>query len=111
MAGKKEESNVYIVIPRTEDAMKEGFVRVNNKVIPFDRKVKLVKNDVEVIRRMKEPTQGSTVNISVSQIMEEYKIPQEEANKIARARAQQANSDNAIGKKIMWIPKYSVHPA
>ena len=108
MAGKKEETKVrrYIVIPRSNEALKERFAVANMKRIPFDTPVPLTELEVRVLKEQKEPIQIEGT-VDVHAIMEEMQIPQEKANKIAEARSR--NRD--IGKKIKFVPKYSVVPA
>ena len=107
MASKQEKAKRYVVIPRSNEAFKERFAIANGKRVPFDTPVILADGDVKVLKHQREPIQIDG-DVNVHQIMDEMRIPQSEANKIAQARA---NSKDAMGKKIQWVPKYSVHPA
>ena len=107
MAGKKTEDKArrVIVIPRTNDAMKENFVKVNGKVVPFDVPIVLEPRDIRVLNEMKEPV-SVDADVNVYEIMDQMQISQEQANKIAQARAVAGN-----GKRIKWVPKFSVMSA
>lgn len=109
MAAKKDmrpESKVqrYIVVPRSTEAVKEMFCTANGKRIPFDKPVVLSENDVKVLKNQKEPIkiQGE---INVQTIMDEFKVPQRQANEIAKARERDGN-----GTRVKWVPRYSVVP-
>jgi len=87
----KDESQVnlkkgeYIVIvhPNTNNARRANYVKVNGKVIPFGVRVILTDNDLVLLRRMHEYEKASGA-IDPREIMENMRIPQEKANKIAR---------------------------
>jgi len=108
MAGKKEEQTKvrrYLVIPRSNEALKERFAVANMKRVPFDTPVPLTDLEVRILKEQKEPV-AVDATVDVRRIMDEMQVPQETANKIAEARAR---SD--IGKRIRFVPKYSVVPA
>ncbi len=108
MAAVKEKAKAkrYIVIPRSNEALKEKFAVANMKRIPFDVPVPLTDMEVRILKEQKEPLQVDE-DINVHRIMDEMRITQEQANKIAQARS--ANRD--MGKKIKFVQKYSVVPA
>jgi len=105
---KKEtkKAGKYIVIPRSNEALKERFAIANGKRVPFDTPVILNADDVTVLKHQREPIQMEG-EVNVHQIMDELRVPQAQANKIAEARAN--NKD--MSKRLQWVPKYSVHPA
>jgi len=103
MAAKAQK---YVIIPRSNDALKEKFAIANGKRLPFDTPLVLNKNDVLALEHQKEAIQGDP-EVNVYKIMEEMKIPQAEANKIAQARS----SQTGMGSTIQWVKKYSVHKA
>lgn len=91
-----------VVIPRTNDAIRERFVKVNGKTVPFDREVYLTENDIKTIQGMKEPMKVEK-DVNVHEIMEKMQIPQSEANRIAEARMR-----NGGESSFSWVPKFSV---
>jgi len=90
-----------IVKPATDNAFREGYVKVNGKVIPFEVPIIVSENDVKTIERMKEPKRVDDNGINVREIMNNLKIPQEKANRIAR----EGNMEKA---KIRFVSKYNV---
>ena len=91
-----------VVIPRTNDAIKEKILKVNGKVIPFDREVMLTENDIRTINGMKEPMKVEK-DVNVHEIMEKMQIPQSEANRIAEARMRAGGESS-----FSWVQKYTV---
>jgi hypothetical protein len=96
---------VAIVSPRTDNAIKIPYVKVNGKIIPFDRKVEINENDLKALQGMKEPKKKGLA-IDVHQIMDNLKINQEKANRIARLQER----EGMYGKgNVQFIPKYTVN--
>ena len=91
-----------IVKPATDNAYKEGYVKINGKVIPFDVTVILEERDIKAIQRIKEPKRTGNRAIDVHQIMNQMQITQEKANKIARMNKDIENAE------IKFVPKYFV---
>ena len=100
---KNTENKIRIIVqPATDNADKEGFAKVNGKIIPFGVPVFVDKNDIKVLERMKEPR---TVNRKTDPraIMEELRITQEKANRIARMQEREN-----MNKSIRYVNKYFV---
>ncbi len=108
MAGKTEKkAKQYIVTPRSPESLKEGFCIANGRRVPFDQPVYLSEAQVATLKRQKEPIQMEK-QINVYELMEKHQITQEKANQMAR----QIQADPSMGgKKISFVPKFSVYPA
>lgn len=104
MAAAKKK-NVYIITPRTDNAYKIPYVKANGKIFPLDRKVILDDNDIAVIKNYKETRAKSNLRINVNKIMDDLRIPQEVANKLAREQERRN-----FGGGIEFVPMYSVTP-
>ena len=91
-----------VVTPATDNAYKERFLKINGKVIPFGVPYDLTQNDINTIKRLKEPKKNQR-NKSVYDVMEQLKISQEKANKIMRA-----NDDMTKDVNIGFVPKYNI---
>ena len=102
----KQKVRRYLVIPRSNEALKEKFAVANMKRVPFDVPVPLTDMEVRILKEQKEPV-AMDAEVNVHRIMEEMRIPQEEANKIAEARSR----GGSMGKRIRFVNKYSVVPA
>jgi len=106
MATKRLNKDEYevIVTSATDNAYEVGYAKVNGKIIPFNRKVIINKNDLKALRSLKEPRKNAGSGLDPRQIMEQLKIPQEKANQIAR------NSDREMNGKVnmRMIPKYNI---
>jgi hypothetical protein len=96
----------YIVIPRSNDALKEMYATANGKQFPFDTPVVMDEDDVNTLEHQREAISGSP-EVNVYKIMDEMRITQQEAQRIAQARA----SGDGMGSTIKWVQKYSVHKA
>ena len=95
-----------IVQPATDNAYKERFVKINGKVIPFGIPMELTQDDIGALKRIKEPKRN-TNNRSVYDVMEQFKISQEKANKIMRSGDSDFTKDVSIG----FVPKYTISKA
>jgi len=96
---------IAIVAPRTDNAMKIPYVKVNGKIVPFDRKVELDENDIKALQGMKEPKKKG-ISIDVHQIMDTMRISQEKANRIARLQEKEGMYGNG---NIQFVPKYTIN--
>ena len=96
---------IATISPRTDNAMKIPFVKVNGKIFPFDKKVELSENDLKAINGMKEPKKKG-ISIDVKQIMDTMQISQEKANRVARIQEQEGMYGNG---NIHFVPKYTVN--
>ena len=114
MAAQKSGKNAkkqYVIIARSQETMKEGFAVVNAggrmaRRIKFETPVYLTDTEVNAIKRQKDPVQIDK-EISVYEIMEKYKIPQEKAGRLA----QKIQQDPSMGgKSIDFVSKYIVTP-
>ena len=94
-----------VVTPATDNAYKERFLKINGKVIPFGVPVELTQNDINTVKRLKEPKRN-TRNRNVYDVMDQLKISQEKANKIMRDN-QDISQDVTIG----FVPKYNISKA
>jgi hypothetical protein len=111
MAEKKKEHKQYVVYARSQETMKEKFVKVNAKgmiarPIPFEKPVYLTDGEVDAIKRMKEAFQVEK-NIDIRELMEAHQISQTKANEMAKLM----ESDPAARRKFSWVSKYIVTPA
>jgi hypothetical protein len=89
----------YKIIPRTSDAQKEPFVKVNGKTFPIDIPVPLTENDKRVIKNYKEPMMIDK-EFNIYQLMDELKVSKQEAVKIAQARGKNS--------AMRWVNKYDL---
>jgi len=100
----------YKVIPTSQENFKQGYLTVStgefhtSRIIPLDKRVALTDKEVHAIKRMKEHI---TIDkrVDVREIMDRHQIPQTQANAVAQSM------DQSGGKKIQWVPKYTVVPA
>jgi len=100
---KMENGKVKIIVkPATDNADREGFVKVNGKIIPFDVPVIVEPRDVTAIERMKEPRRvnGKT---DPRAIMEQLRVSQEKANRIARLQEKEN-----LNASVRYVNKYFV---
>jgi hypothetical protein len=96
----KKGEYIVVVTPNTDNARKANFVKVNDKTIPFGVRVILTDNDITLLRRMKDYEKASGA-IDPREIMEQLKIPQERANKIAReAEMEYRRTGNLMNGKL-----------
>ena len=98
---------MYLVIPRNNETLKEGFAVCGTKRVPFDSPVPLSDKDVESLKRQREPIQIEK-QVSVREIMQKHQVDQNKANQMARMI--QENPDQG-GKSIEFVSKYIVTPA
>ena len=103
MATKKEIK--IIVEPATDNADKEGYVKVNGKVFPFGIPMKATENDIRTIKNIKEPKKPTSTGVDVKAIMNQLRISQEKANKVAREYDKDGINPNA---QVRWKNKYFV---
>lgn len=102
MAKQQKEYYEVIVTPATDNAHKEGFVKINGQIIPFGIKRKLHLNDIKAIQRLKEPKK-STRGANVHDLMDKLKLPQEKVNQLLKE-----NADMRENNGITFIRKYNV---
>ena len=102
MARTKKETIKVVVTPATDNAHKERFVKVNGKVIAFGVPMELTQDDINAIKRLKEPKKSST-GVDVHDIMDQLQITQEKANKILRQNKDMQNNVN-----IRYVNKYNI---
>ena len=100
MAKAKTDKVKIIVRPATDNAHKEGFVKVNGKVIPFEVPMIVTEMDARAIERIKEP-RAVNKDLDPRAIMEQLKISQEKANRIAR-------EGDIKNSGIKYVQKYYV---
>ena len=83
MARQKKDTIKVIIKPATDNADREGYAKINGKVLPYDVPVTISERDLKTLERIKEPR---VVNRRQDPraIMEQLRISQEKANKIAR---------------------------
>ena len=94
-----------IVTPVTDNAYKQGYAFVNGKVVPFDVPVILEDKDVKALERRKEPKKASGSAVDVHALMEQLKISQEKANRIARS----GQAEGMDGKpKVRYVNMYNI---
>jgi hypothetical protein len=105
MARSKKDTLKCIVMPLTDNARKERFLKINGKVVPFGIPFDLTQDDINAIKRLKEPKRNEQ-NLSVYDVMDQLKIPQEKANKIMREGGELTKKQN-----IGFVPKYSIQKA
>jgi hypothetical protein len=96
-----------IVEPATDNADREGFVKINGKVIPFGVPMIVNRKDVRAIKSIKEPKKKSSTGVDVKAIMEQLQITQEKANRVAR-NMEKDGIQNPNGVNIRWKNKYFV---
>jgi len=101
MARKTDKKRV-IVNPATDNAHKEGFVKINGKIIPFGIPVLLDEQDILAIERIKEPKRIDN-GVDVRQLMDQLQLPQEKVNQLLRE-----NKDMQTNSKVKYIRKYIV---
>lgn len=101
----REREYIVIVNPRTDNADSVPFAKINGKIIPFDRKVKINHNDYIALKRMHEIRNRGKADIDVHQIMDDLKISQEKANVLAREAERQGMNSKPNIKKV---PMYSI---
>jgi hypothetical protein len=111
MAAEKTKHKKYMVYARSQDTMKERFVKVNAggmiaRPIPFEKPVFLTEDEVHVIRRIKEPMQIEK-RIDVQDLMQAHQISQSKAQEMAKLM----ESDPAARRKFSWVAKYIVTAA
>ena len=94
-----------VVTPSTDNALKESFVKVNGKVIPFGVPMELTQDDINAIKRLKEPKRTGS-QMTALELMEQLKIPQEKANKLLRE-----NVDMRQKMNVRYVNKYFVSKA
>jgi len=91
-----------IVKPATDNAYREGYAKANGKVIPYDVPVIVEESDLKVLERMKEPKKVNDKTIDVHKIMNDLRITQEKANRIARIQERENTG------RIRYVNKYIV---
>ncbi len=106
MAAEKKQHKKYLVYARSQDTMKEKFVKINAKgmiarPIPFEKPVYLTEDEVKAIRRIKEPMQVEK-RIDVQEIMNAHQISQSKAQEMAKLM----EADPAARRKFSWVAKY-----
>ena len=111
MAAEKSKPKKYLVYARSQETMKEKFVKVNAggmkaRPIPFETPVFLTDGEVAAIKRMKEPMQIES-RIDVHELMNKHQITQAKANEMAKLMER----DPAARKNFSWVAKYIVTPA
>lgn len=99
---KKDDKVIIKVSAATDNADREGYAKVNGKIIPYDVPVAVTMADYKALKAMKESRKGDQ-RINPRQIMEELQIPQEQANRIARM------SEKDFNNSIYWKNKYVIH--
>jgi len=104
MATRNRKTKV-IVSPATDNAHKEGFVKINGKIIVFGIPVELDEQDILAIKRIREPKRVDT-GIDVHKLMDQLQLPQEKVNKLLRENADMRTSSN-----VRYVPKYIVSKA
>ncbi len=102
MAKAKSDKVRIIVKPATDNADREGFVKVNGKIIPFDVPVVVEPRDVAAIERIKEPRRVNS-KTDPRAIMEQLRITQEKANRIARLQEKEN-----LNTSVRFVNKYFV---
>ncbi len=103
----KEKAQLYLVIARNNETLKEGYAVSGVKRIPFDTPVALSTRDVENLKRQREPIQIEK-QVNVREIMQQHQISQSQANEMAKMIS--SNPDQG-GKKIEFVSKYIVTTA
>jgi len=106
MATKRLNKNEYevIVTAATDNSYEVGYAKVNGKIIPFNRKVIIDRNDLSALKGLKEPRKKSGSGLDPRELMEQLKIPQEKANQLARQQDKEMN-----GKVNMrMVPRYNI---
>jgi hypothetical protein len=111
MAEKKEKAKKYIVYARSQEAMKEQFVKINAggmiaRPIPFETPVYLTDDEVKAIKRLREALQIEK-RIDVRELMEAHQISQTKASEMAKLM----ESSPEARRKFSWVPKFIVTPA
>lgn len=91
------------VIPVTDNSRRMDFVKVNNKIIPFDVPVVINEDDLKALRGLKESVRKTNDFINVRKIMDDLQISQEKANMIARMK-----ETNEMNSSVDFVPKYYV---
>ncbi len=100
---KSQDGKVKVIVkPATDNADREGFVKVNGKIIPFDIPVIVTENDVKAIERIKEPRRVNS-KTDPRVIMEQLRISQEKANRIARLQEKEN-----LNASVRYVNKYFV---
>ena len=115
MAGKsqKKEYKKYMIIPNSREARQIGYVTVStgefrtSRILPLEKPVPMTDKEVAAIKRMKEPMQMDK-DINVHNLMDKHHIPQNKANELAR---EIERNPEVGGKRISFVPQYSVVPA
>ena len=103
----KSTGDMYIIIPRSNETIKEQYAVAGTKRLPFNVPLRLSKKDVMLLRRQKEPIQVDK-QINVHEIMDKFSIDQQKANKMAKLT--EANPEMG-GKSIQFVSKYIVSKA
>ena len=102
----KEKAQQYVVIARSTETIKEKVAMAGKRAIPFETPVFLSGQELQSLRRQKEPIQVEK-QVSVMEIMEKHRVSQAKANEMARLISE--NPDQG-GKKITFVSKYIVSP-
>ena len=104
MAKAKTQSDKIKVIvePATDNADREGYCKVNGKIIPYGVPYTVTQNDLKVIKRVKEHRVIREKN-DPRAIMERMQISQEKANRIARM-----SEKEGMGGSVRFVRKYHV---
>jgi len=104
MAARSKKTKV-IVNPATDNAHKEGFVKINGKIIVFGIPIELEEQDILAIKRIREPKRVDT-GVDVHKLMDQLQLPQEKVNKLLRE-----NADMRSRANVKYVPKYIVSKA
>ena len=104
MAARSTKTKV-IVNPATDNAHKEGFVKINGKIIVFGIPIELEEQDILAIKRIREPKRVDT-GVDVHKLMDQLQLPQEKVNKLLRE-----NADMRSRANVKYVPKYIVSKA
>jgi len=100
---KTQSDKVRIIVePATDNADREGYCKVNGKVIPYGVPYTVTQNDLRAIERMKEHRVIREKN-DPRAIMERMQITQEKANRIARM-----SEKEGMGGSVRFVRKYHV---
>jgi len=91
-----------MVRPATDNAHKEGFIKINGKIIVFGIPMELEENDILTIQRIREPKRVDT-GVDVHKLMDQLQMPQEKVNKMLRNNPEMQQNAN-----VKYVPKYIV---
>ena len=100
----KKKLFTIVVSPATDNAHKEALLKINGKRIPFGIPIKVEERDIKTIERINEQKRSTNRSLNVHQIMEDMKISQEKANRVARL----SEKENIGNSQISYVPKYFV---